>query len=177
MIIRGYSGGPSLSLKDYKSELRSCFRYGGIKLVPSLFSFNYIKQCHFPQDNSIFAKRKFELTYFFFQEKQETVQKVLRDGQKLVNGQHFDSATIKYKIGKLDKIFTEFSKKMDQQGNLLNQTVKFMCSSVTVGQHNYFGTSFFIRKLARAKLLNFFGFTYDIKWNFYQNAFLFRNDS
>ena len=60
------------------------------------------------------------------------MQKVLRDGQKLVNAQHFDSATIKYKMGKLDKMFTEFSKKMDQQGNLLNQTVKFIRSSITV---------------------------------------------
>ena len=64
--------------------------------------------------------------------KQGGAQKVLRDGQKLVNGQHFDSATIKYKISRLDQFYTLFSEKLQQQQNVLNQAVKFMRSSVPV---------------------------------------------
>jgi len=57
---------------------------------------------------------------------------VLRDGQKLVNAQHFDSATIKYKISRLDQVYTMFSERLQQQQNVLNQAVKFMRSSVPV---------------------------------------------
>ena len=60
------------------------------------------------------------------------MQKTAREGQKLINSQHFDSATIKYKIGKLDEMYCNFSQQLEQHKCTIDQTVKFLRSSVPV---------------------------------------------
>ena len=71
---------------------------------------------------------------FLKQTKIEGAQKTMRDGQKLINSNHFDGATIKYKISKLDEAMSSFTQKLQHQENSLNQTVKFLRSSVPVSR-------------------------------------------
>lgn len=68
----------------------------------------------------------------FLQEKCDVVQKLLRDGQKLVHAGHFDAATIKYKINKLDEMFKGFTFQLEQRRRILNQTHGFYRSSQPV---------------------------------------------
>ena len=67
-----------------------------------------------------------------FQEKCDIVQKLQRDGQKLVNAGHFAAATIKYKVNKLDEMFKGFSFQLEQRRRVLNQTHGFYRSSQPV---------------------------------------------
>ena len=60
------------------------------------------------------------------------VQKLHRDGQKLVHAGHFDAATIKYKVNKLDEMFKSFSLQLEQRRKILNQTHAFYRSSQPV---------------------------------------------
>ena len=56
----------------------------------------------------------------------------MRDGQQLIHRGHFDAATIKYKIHKLDQNFSLFSQELDARENLLNQMLSFIKASSTV---------------------------------------------
>ena len=53
----------------------------------------------------------------------------MRQGQQLIYSGHFDAATIKYNISKLDQEFELFSQELDSREGLINQTLTFMESS------------------------------------------------
>ena len=62
----------------------------------------------------------------------DNVQRTVREGQKLINTHHFDRATIKYKVGKLDEMYSQFNEQLQTYENTINQTVKFLRSSLHV---------------------------------------------
>ncbi len=92
-----------------------------------------------------FVMANFTINTIFLQEKCDAVQKLQRDGQKLIHAGHFDSATIKYKVNKLDEMFKGFAFQLDLRRRILNQTHGFYRSSQPVCTGNSCFVDFLLR--------------------------------
>jgi len=113
----------SCKLDDEIKRVTEWLRTEGDSYLDSHFSFG---------DNASETEELIEMHSRFeksFKDKCDVVQKLQRDGQKLVHTGHYDAATIKYKVNKLDEMFKGFSFQLEQRRRILNQTHGFYRSS------------------------------------------------